>query len=176
MLYVDFQMIKSIYIFIAILFLYAQDTYPSKSNSSRFQLDKEARDALCPFVGTEGMRCFDGSPTKSSSRFLDFDFLKLPRGVGISVDRSTGQLKAPAIKLTYVPEGSRTWTDGFTGNMFDTFNEAIVAPATRVVAAYDRDNVQIFVNASQLNAAWQETFANGQVRGGELARSPDMFG
>ena len=28
----------------------------------------------------------------------------------------------------------------------------------------------IFQNASELNAAWQGTFGNGEIRGGELAR------
>ncbi|CAF4758577.1 unnamed protein product, partial [Rotaria magnacalcarata] len=35
--------------------------------------------------------------------------------------------------------------------------------------------VHIFHNASQLSAAWRQTFADGRVRGGELARPPDML-
>ena len=164
-----------IYAFISVLSFYTQDVYLSTSNASRFQFTKEARAALCPFVGTEGLRCFDEDPLKNSRGFISFDYLKLPRGVGIPVDRSNGQLKAPAIQLTYKPKGTSLWTDGFTGAMFDTFNEAILGPANRVATAYDKGQAYIFQNASELNAAWQETFGNGKIRGGELARPLDML-
>ena len=59
--------------------------------------------------------------------------------------------------------------------MYDTFNEAIIGRASSVAAAYDTSQAYIFQNASQLNAAWQETFGNGQIRGGELARPLDML-
>ena len=136
-----------------------------------FSLLKEARAALCPFVGTEGLRCFEEGPLKNSRGFISFDYLKLPRGVGITVDRSNGQLKAPAIQLTYRPKGTSLWTDGFTGGMFDTFNEAILGPANRVAIAYDTGQAYIFQNASELNTAWQETFGNGQIRGWRISSS-----
>ena len=164
-----------IYAFISVVSIYVQDVYLSTSNISRFQFTEEARAALCPFVGTEGLRCFDEGPLKNSRGFISFDYLKLPHGVGITVDRSNGQLKAPAIQLTYRPKGTSLWTDGFTGAMFDTFNEAILGPANRVATAYDTGQAYIFQNASELNAAWQETFGNGQIRGGELARPLDML-
>ena len=169
----------SLYLFANVLLYCAYNVDSSNSSRSRFQLTAKARNALCPFVGTEGMRCFDGTNKKSSGRFLGFDFdlnyTKLPVGVGISVDRSNGRLKAPAVHLTYASKGTRLWTDGFTGNMFDTFNEAMVAPATKVVAAYDRNSVLVFQNASQLDAVWRQTFGKGQIRGGELARPLDML-
>ena len=59
--------------------------------------------------------------------------------------------------------------------MFDTFNEAILGPANQVATAYDTGQAQIFQNASQIDAAWQETFGNGKIRGGELARPLDML-
>ena len=164
-----------IYVFISVLSFYIQDVYLSASNTSRFQFTEEARTTLCPFVGTEGLRCFDEGPMKTSRGFFSFDYLKLPRGVGITVDRSNGQLKAPAIQLTYKPKGTSVWTDGFTGDMFDTFNEAIIGPASSVAAAYDTAQAYIFQNASELDAAWQETFGNGKIRGGELARPLDML-
>ncbi|CAF4141945.1 unnamed protein product [Rotaria magnacalcarata] len=152
-----------------------QHAFLSPNVTSVFQFSEEARAALCPFVGTTGMRCFDGSPTRTSGRNFQSDFMRLPRGVGISVDRSTGRLIAPAVQLTYSPIGSRTWTDGHTGAIFDLFNEATLGPANRVAAAYDTARIHIFHNASQLNAAWRQTFADGKVRGGELARRPEMF-
>ena len=142
---------------------------------SRFQFTEEARAALCPFVGTEGLRCFDEGPMKNSRGFISFDYLKLPRSVGITVDRSNGQPKAPAIQLTYAPKGTSLWTDEFTGVLFDTFNEAILGSANQVAAGYDRAQVYIFQNASELDAVWQETFGNGKIRGGELARPFDML-
>ena len=168
-------MYKLIYIFIIVLSFYVQDVYLSTSNGSRFQFTEEARATLCPFVGTEGLRCFDGSPMKNSRGYFSVDYLKLPRGVGITVDRSNGQLKVPAIELTYRPKGTSLWTDGFTGAMFDTFNEAILAPANRVATAYDTAQAYIFQNASELDAIWQETFGNGKIRGGVLARPLDML-
>ncbi|CAF1679348.1 unnamed protein product [Rotaria magnacalcarata] len=152
-----------------------QYTFLSPTTASVFQFTEEARAALCPFVGTTGMRCFDGNPLHRSSRNFDSELARLPRGVGISVDRATGQLKAPAVKLTYSTTGSRTWTDGHTGEIFDLFNEATLGSANRIAAAYDTTRVHIFHNASQLNAAWRQTFADGKVRGGELARRPEML-
>ena len=164
-----------IYAFISVLSLYVQEVYLSISNASQFQFTEEARAALCPFVGTEGLRCFEEGPMKNSRGFFSFDYLKLPRGVGITVDRSNGQLKAPAIQLTYRPKGTSVWTDGFTGDMYDTFNEAIIGPASSAAAAYDRAQAYIFQNASELDVVWQNTFGNGQTRGGDLARPLDML-
>ena len=167
----------SICLFVSVCVLLYYVCHVDSSNSSRlrFYLTREARDALCPFVGTEGMTCFDGSKPKSSGKFFSINYLKLPVGVGISVDRSNGRLKAPAVHLTYAPKGSRLWTDGFTGDMFDTFNEVMLAPATQVVAAYDRDSILTFQNASQLDAVWRKTFGKGQIRGGELATPVDIL-
>ena len=164
-----------IYAFIGVLFFNVQDVYLSTSNVSRFQFSEEARAALCPFVGTEGLRCFDESPMKNSREFLPIPYLKLPRSVGITVDRSNGQLKAPAIQLTYTPPGTRLWTDDFSRGRFDTFNEAILAPADRVAINYTRGQAYIFQNASQLDSVWQETFSNGQIHGGVLARPVNML-
>ncbi|CAF1045670.1 unnamed protein product [Rotaria sordida] len=100
---------------------------------------------------------------------------KLPVGVGISVDRSTGRLLAPAVQLTYAPDGTRTWTDGHSGAMFNLFNEAVIGPPDQEIVAYDALGIRIFHNASQLDAAWRQTFADGSLRGGELARAPDML-
>ncbi|CAF4889994.1 unnamed protein product, partial [Rotaria magnacalcarata] len=91
------------------------------------------------------------------------------------VDRTTGQLKASAVQLTYPHAGSRTWTDGHTGEVFDLFNEVILGSANRIAAAYHTTRIHIFHNTSQLNAAWRQTFADGKVRGGELARRPEMM-
>ena len=164
-----------IYGFISVLSFYVQDVYLSTSNASRFQFTEEARAVLCPFVGTEGLRCFDEGPMNTSRGSSSFDYLKLPRGVGITVDRSNGQIKAPAIQLTYRPNGTNLWTDGFTSYMLVTFNEATLGPANRVAAAYYRAQTYIFQNASELDALWRETFGSGKIRGGELARPLDML-
>ncbi|CAF4290208.1 unnamed protein product [Rotaria socialis] len=166
---------QPIYMVLGVLSFYVQYVYLSSSSAKLFQFTEEARAALCPFVGTEGMKCFDDSPLKRSGRTFDTGYMQLPRSVGISIDRSTGLLKAPAVKLTYLPAGSRVWTDGYTGDMFDMINEAILGPASRVVSAYNAARVQIFQNASQLSAAWQQTFADGNVRGGELACPLDIL-
>ena len=164
-----------IYTFVSVLSFYVKDVYLSASNGSRFKFTEEARAALCPFVGTEGLRCFDEGPINNSREFWVPNYLKIPRGVGISVDRSNGRLKAPAIQLTYTPTDTSLWTDGFTGARFDMFNEAILVPADRVAIKYNRGQAYIFQNASQLDAIWQETFGNGQIRGGELARPFDLL-
>ena len=164
-----------IYAFISVLLFYVQDVYLSTANASRFRFTEEARAALCPFVGTEGLRCFEEGSLKNSRRRFVIPYLKIPRGVGITVDRSNGQLKAPAIQLTYTPTGTSLWTDDFAGARFDTFNEAILVPADRVAIEYNRGQAYIFQNASQLDAVWQETFDNGRIHGGQLARPFDML-
>ncbi|CAF3058751.1 unnamed protein product [Rotaria socialis] len=130
----------------------AHYVYLPKPEESQFQFAEEARAALCPFLGTEGMRCFDGSPVKSSGRTFASTYLQLPCGVGMSADRRSGRLIAPAIKLAYPLEGCHT-----------------------VEIAYGRSRVQNFRNASQLNEPWQRSFADGMVRGGELARPSDIL-
>ena len=168
-------MYQFIHAFIGVLFFNVQDVYLSTCNVSRFQFSEEARVALCPFVGTEGLRCFDESPMKNSREFIPSPYLNLPRGVEITVNRSNGQLKAPAIELTYTDPGTRLWIDDFSRARFDTFNEAILVPAGRVAINYTRGQAYIFQNASQLDSVWQETFSNGQIRGGVLARPVDML-
>ncbi|CAM2714508.1 unnamed protein product [Rotaria socialis] len=169
-------MMQLVFRLFVVLSFYVHCAYLNRSVSSRFQFTDEARAALCPFVGTEGMRCFDGSPMKLSSRKSDSNYLKLPRGVGMTVDRRSGQLRAPAVNLTYPLEGCHTyWTDLSTGAMFDVFNEAKIGPANVVVASYDAASIEVFRNASQLNEAWRRSFADGNVRGGELARPPDLL-
>ena len=168
-------MYQFIYPFISVLLFCVQGVYLSTSNVSRFQFTKEARDALCPFVGTEGLRCFDEDHLKNSTEFYYPDYLKLPRSVGITVDRSNGQLKAPAIQLTYTPPGTHLWIDDFSRAMFDTFYETILLPAGSVVIKFNSAQSYIFRNASELDAAWQETFSNGEIRGGVLARPVNML-
>ncbi|CAM4771904.1 unnamed protein product [Rotaria magnacalcarata] len=80
----------------------------------------------------------------------------------MSVDRRSGRLIAPVIKLMYPLKGCHIfWTDPFTGVMFDVFNEVTLGSTHSVAIAYDRSSVQIFRNASQLNEAWRRSFAEG---------------
>ena len=164
-----------IYVFISVLSFYVQDVYLSASNASRFQFNEEARTALCPFVGNEGLRCFDEDSLRNPRGLFSLDYLKLPHSVEIIVDRSNGQLKAPAIELTYIPTGTSLWTDGFADAIFDMFNEAILTPANRVTTAYDIAQVCIFQNTLELDAVWQETYGNGKISDEELARPLDML-
>lgn len=147
----------------------------NKSDPSAFQFTEEARKVLCPFVGTEGMRCFDGKPVRPAGRTFDSSPLNLPIGVGISLDRITGRLLAPAVRLTHSVDGIRTWTDGHSGTLFNMLNEAAVGSPRRETAAYDVHGIRVFHNVSELDLAWRKTFAEGSVRGGELARAPDML-
>ena len=168
-------MLRPTFVFIGLLSLCVCYAQLSQSATSRFQFTEEARAALCPFVGTEGLRCFDSDSTKRLGRNFNTGLMKLPRGVGMTIDQNTGLIKALAVQLTYYPEGTHAWTDRFTGDMFDILKEAVVGSESRVVAAYDTDRVHIFQNASQLHTVWQRRFVDGKVRGGELARRPDML-
>jgi hypothetical protein len=146
-----------------------------KRSASPFEFSAEARAALCPFVGTEGMRCLGDQHLVTSGRQASLSSRKLPVGVGISVDRSTGRLLAPAAQLTYTPDSSQTWTDSHSGTVFHLSNEAVLRPPNEETAAYNVHGIRIFHNASQVDAAWRQTFADGSLRGGELARAPDML-
>ncbi|CAF3372756.1 unnamed protein product [Rotaria socialis] len=90
------------------------------------------------------MRYFDGGSLQCSGRNFDSELTRLPRGLGIGVDRTTGQLKASVIQLIYPPTGSRTWTDGLTDEIFDLFNEITLGSVNRIAAAYDTIRVHIF--------------------------------
>lgn len=168
-------MLQSIIIFFGFLSYCLCDSQSSEPVSSLFRLTEEARATMCPFLGFEGMRCFDNDHVKRTNRQLDSSFMKLPRGVGMSVDQSTGEIKALPVHLTYPEEGSHIWTDGFTGDMYDMINEAKLRPASKIAATYEANRTHIFQNASQLHTVWQQRFVDGKVRGGELARRPNML-
>ena len=83
-------MMRLLYTFVRFFSFVVHDAYLSSSKTSCFQLSKEAEDALCLFVGIEGMRCFDNTIKQHSRKLFNFTNVKLPRNVGTSVDRSTG--------------------------------------------------------------------------------------
>lgn len=168
-------MLLSIFILLLIVSCFVSQAQDSQSISTHFRFTEEAQAALCPFVGYEGMRCFDSNHIKRSGRQGDSGMMKLPRGVGMSVHQVTGEIKALAVELTYTEEGSRVWSDGYTGLMYDTINEATIGPAARIVEAFDASRILIFQNASQIHAAWRQRFVDGKIRGGKLANRPDML-
>ena len=92
-----------IYAFISIVSFYVQGVHLSTSNASRFQFTEEARAALCPFVGTEGLSCFDEDPMKNSKGRWSPIYLKLRRGVGMRAPRGMGwdKLFVPWANATY---------------------------------------------------------------------------
>ncbi|CAF3498988.1 unnamed protein product [Rotaria socialis] len=102
------------------------------------------------------MRYFDGGSLQCSGRNFDSELTRLPRGLGIGVDRTTGQLKASVIQLIYPP----------------TDHIGISQPNCSRLRYYSGSH---FHNASQLNTAWRQTIADGKVCGGELARRPEIL-
>lgn len=168
-------MLRLIFILISIAYCYLCNAQSTQPTPSPFHLNETARATLCPFVGFEGMQCFDNKHMRRSGRRFDSGIMRLPRGVGMTIDQITGEIKILAARLTYGEEGNRVWTDGYTGNMFDTITEANLGAASGIVATFDASRVRIFRNASEIENVWRQRFIDGRIRGGELSRRPDML-
>ncbi|KAL4511146.1 hypothetical protein ABPG73_008224 [Tetrahymena malaccensis] len=123
---------------------------------------------LCPFPGYHGNYCPQQIPSfLNYQRQLQQDILKMPQGIGASFDISTGQLKLPAIQLTYSDKG-QIYKDPLSESQF------IIADETLVEQVNLDADVKIFQNEFELTNIWLNATKNGQWLGGEYSQSKDL--
>ncbi|KAL4511147.1 hypothetical protein ABPG73_008225 [Tetrahymena malaccensis] len=128
----------------------------------------EAVQELCPFPGYHGTYCPQQIPAfLAQKRQLQQGIPKMPSGIGASFDISTGELKLPAIQLTYSNEG-QVYQDPSSGRQF------IVADETQIEQVNLDADIKIFKNEFELTNIWLDATQNGQWLGGEYSQSKDL--
>ncbi|KAL4511161.1 hypothetical protein ABPG73_008239 [Tetrahymena malaccensis] len=128
----------------------------------------EAVQELCPFPGYHGTYCPQQIPAfLAQKRQLQQNTPKMPSGIGASFDISTGELKLPAIQLTYSNEG-QIYKDPLSEHQF------IVADETQIEQINLDADVKIFKNEFELTNIWLDATKNGQWLGGEYSQSKDL--
>ncbi|KAL4474478.1 hypothetical protein ABPG72_016156 [Tetrahymena utriculariae] len=128
----------------------------------------EAIQELCPFPGYHGTYCPQQVPAfLAQKRQLQQGIPKMPSGIGASFDISTGELKLPAIQLTYSNE-RQIYKDPLSDHQF------IVADETQVEQINLDADVKIFKNEFELTNIWLDATKNGQWLGGEYSQSKDL--
>ncbi|EAR96709.1 MAC/perforin domain protein (macronuclear) [Tetrahymena thermophila SB210] len=132
---------------------------------------EEAMQELCPFPGYHGTYCPQENVAFASyKRNLQSGIPKMPSGIGASFDISTGELKLPAIQLTYQSEPSQEqiYTDPFSSHQF------IVADETSIEQINLDADIKVFKNEFELTNIWLDATQNGQWLGGEYSQSKDL--
>ncbi|KAL4474491.1 hypothetical protein ABPG72_016169, partial [Tetrahymena utriculariae] len=131
----------------------------------------EAVQELCPFPGYYGTYCpQENYAFSAQKRQLQQSIPRMPSGIGASFDISTGELKLPAIQLTYQQEPSQEqiYKDPLSNNQY------IVADETSVEYINLDADVKIFKNEFELTNIWIDAVKNGQWLGGEYSKSKDL--
>lgn len=134
-----------------------------------------ARQALCPIVGYEGLFCPGINQTVQRIKKSLSTVAKLPRGVGMTIDISTGKLMLPALELTFPTDStSRLWRDkNGTTRSFQIPNEITLTPVDA-----NRDNqptTHIYPTAMQFADVWTRSSGSGSWLGGALGHSESVL-
>ncbi|KAL4511132.1 hypothetical protein ABPG73_008210 [Tetrahymena malaccensis] len=132
---------------------------------------QEAIQELCPFPGYYGVYCpQENYSLNAYKRQLQQSIPRMPSGIGASFDISTGELKLPAIQLTYQQEPSQDqiYRDPITSNQY------VIADETQVENINLDADVKIFKNEFELTNIWIDAVQNGQWLGGEYSKSKDL--
>ncbi|CAF2956474.1 unnamed protein product, partial [Rotaria sp. Silwood2] len=128
---------------------------------------EEAKNVLCPYIGYKGVECL-GSITRGRNLIAE-NATRLPIGVGMTLDITTGTLLLPALEYIYL--GNNYWTDPISnttyqaprGVTFPTFSENDNQPVARV-----------FLTATELSNEWKYEKLRGSWLGGEFGHSKSL--
>jgi hypothetical protein len=129
----------------------------------------EARHALCPMVGYQNAHYCPGvnetTNKKSNIRSTPLPPLLLPRGIGMTIDISTGIITLPALQLTYSDGAENLWTDPYSKQSFIIPNEVLL---TNVSDDENKPAVHIFKTEVDLVDVWTRDADSGYWTGGEF--------
>ncbi|CAF1340765.1 unnamed protein product, partial [Didymodactylos carnosus] len=148
--------------------------------SSAFDLTA-ARKSLCPVVGFRGTFCpgdpaWNISSTNSSDAPKALSLLPqrdLPKGVGMAIDFSTGNVLLPALRLTYPlsPSSDFLWKDPHSGRVFILPNEVNL---TRLNDDLLDVNVSSYSTPTEFTDAWLRLGADGDWSTSLLSNLQDI--
>ncbi|CAF4831041.1 unnamed protein product [Rotaria sp. Silwood1] len=132
-----------------------------------------ARQALCPIVGYNGSFCPGTNKNVKSTARVMKTITQLHRGVGMTIDISTGKLMLPVLELTY-PSKLKIWKDEKgSGRSFSIPNEISLTPVD-----VNRDNKPtsyIYPTPMQLADVWTRASGSGSWLGGELGHTKSVL-
>ncbi|CAF3355403.1 unnamed protein product, partial [Rotaria sp. Silwood2] len=123
----------------------------------------EARADLCPYVGYSGAICtgLDEKQPRAAS---------LPRGVGMTLDITSGAVLLPAVEYTY--PHTTSWTDPVT-------NQTYWVPQEVSLSSVSTDENQavarVFLTSLELSNEWKYERLRGKWLGGEFGHSKSML-
>jgi hypothetical protein len=134
-----------------------------------------ARQALCPIVGYNGSFCPGSNETVKRIARSSATIKKLPYGVGMTIDISTGKLMLPVLELTYsITSKPKIWQNGnSTEQSFYIPNEITLTPVD-----VNRDNKPtsyIYPTPMQFADVWTRSSGSGSWLGGELGHSKSVL-
>ncbi|CAF1350146.1 unnamed protein product [Didymodactylos carnosus] len=122
----------------------------------------EAREALCPVVGYKNAHYCPGvnetTNKKRRKRTTPVPPDKLPRGVGMTIDISTGIITLPALQLTYSDGAENLWTDSYSKQPFIIPNEVLLK---NVSEDENKPTVRIFKTEMDLVNVWTRNADDG---------------
>ena len=134
-----------------------------------------ARQGLCPIIGYNGS-FYPGEKRKRkrTTRAIS-KIMKLPCGVGMTIDISTGKLMLPVLELSYPTDSTlRIWKDeSGTGQSFQIPYEITLSPVN-----INRDNKPtsyIYPTPMQFAAVWTRVSGSGSWVGGQLGYTQSVL-
>ncbi|CAF1472757.1 unnamed protein product [Adineta steineri] len=129
---------------------------------------REEKQDLCPYVGYNGKECLG---SRITGRSLPAEnATKLPVGIGMTLDITTGTLLLPALEYTYL--GNNYWTDPITSIMYQA-PRGITFPGIKTT---DNDPVsRVFLTAAELSNEWKYEKLKGSWLGGEFGHSKSLL-
>ena len=138
------------------------------SSNSAVDIDALKKE-LCPFPGYHGLFCPNESSLRSflSSRQLASGTTPLPKGVGIALDITTGDLKFPVLSFS---EGTSTWTDPLSGLAFSVPREVQLS----AISTTSAPEVRVFQSEFELTNVWTNAIEKGQWLGGEFGEAKQL--
>merc|ERR1719312_633219 len=148
---------------------------PPDSNCTKYEvaaLTGGPAESLCPIVGYHGAFCPSSGVSRPHLGPLMTGETPLPKGVGLTIDVSTGELKLPA--WNFDTAGSTgTWTDPGTGEKF--LLPKGLSLNSGGVAGENVPQTHVFKSASELANVWEQGYKAGNWLGGEFGHSKSVL-
>ena len=94
----------------------------------------------------------------------------LPKGVGLTLDVSTGDLKLPAWSFDF-SGNTNVWTDPNSGDKFLLPNGLLLSTDVEIENVA---NTNVFKSAAELVSVWESGYETGNWLGGEFGNSKDV--
>ncbi|CAF2064098.1 unnamed protein product [Rotaria magnacalcarata] len=136
--------------------------------SSETTPEEEAKKQFCPYIGYKGQECL-GSQIKGRS-LIAANATRLPIGVGMTLDITTGRLLLPALENNFF--GNNYWIDPNTNRMHQA-PRGIIFP--RISQDENRPISRVFLSAAELSNEWKYERLRGSWLGGEFGHSKSLL-